>query len=73
MDPTTLAGNGFAGSLTPDAAFIAGQGPGYSSNGTYAGIFYGPAAQQVAGTMSMTGTDASGNWNGTGYFIGTQN
>ncbi len=73
MDPTTLAGNGFAGSLTPDAAFIAGQGAGYSANGTYAGIFYGPAAQQVAGTMSMTGTDASGNWNGTGYFIGTQN
>lgn len=73
MDPTTLAGNGFAGSLTPDAAFIAGQGAGYSANGTYAGIFYGPAAQQVAGTLNMTGTDTSGNWNGTGYFIGTQN
>lgn len=73
MDQTSIVGNGFAGTLTPDATFIGAMGPGFTAAGNYAGTFYGPAADQVAGTMTMTGTDAAGAWNGTGYFIGTQN
>ena len=48
-------------------------GPGFTATGNYGGAFYGPAADQVAGTMTMTGTDATGNWNGAGYFIGDKN
>jgi hypothetical protein len=73
MDQTAIVGNGFAGTLTPDATFIGAMGPGFSGSGNYGGTFFGPAADEVGGTMTMTGTDASGNWNGTGYFIGTKN
>lgn len=72
MDQTSIVGNGFAGTLTPDATLIGAMGPGFTAAGNYAGIFYGPVADQVAGTMTMTGTDATGAWNGTGFFIGTQ-
>ena len=73
MDQTSIVGNGFAGTLTPDATFIGAMGPGFTASGNYGGTFYGPAADQVGGTVSMTGTDATGAWNGTGYFIGTKN
>ncbi len=69
MDQATLSGNGFASTLTPDAAFITGQGAGWTGSGNYAVKFFGPAADQVAGTMTMTGTNSSGAWNGVGYFI----
>lgn len=72
MNQSNIVGNGFAGSLSADAALQASLDIGSSTTGTYSGGFYGPAAEQVAGTMTISGTDGSGAnpFNGIGYFIG---
>ena len=72
MDQTAITGNGFAGSLSPDAAFLAATGVS-GVNGSYAGTFYGPSADQVGGTMSLTGTQNGQAINGIGFFRGDQN
>lgn len=72
MDQTAITGNGFAGSLSPDAAFLAATGVS-GVNGSYAGSFYGPSADQLGGTMSLTGTQNGQAINGIGFFRGDQN
>lgn len=73
MDATTLSGNGFAGNLTPDAAFLTSLGTNASLSGTYGGTFYGPAAEQVGGTLSATGSANGQGFNAIGYYTGTKN
>lgn len=73
MDATTLSGNGFAGNLTPDAAFLTSLGANASLSGTYGGTFYGPAAEQVGGTLSATGSANGQGFNAIGYYTGTKN
>lgn len=72
MDQTTITGNGFAGTITPDATFLAATGTSGVS-GNYGGTFYGPAASQVGGTMTLTGTQNGQAVNGIGFFRGDQN
>ncbi len=73
MDQTALTGNGFAGTLTPNAAFLTSLGANASMTGNYGGTFYGPAAEQVGGTLSVTGSANGQGFNGTGYYTGTKN
>jgi hypothetical protein len=73
MDATTLSGNGFAGNLTPDAAFLTSLGANASMAGTYGGTFYGPAAEQVGGTLSATGSANGQSFNALGFYTGTKN
>lgn len=72
MDQTAITGNGFAGTITPDATFLAATGTSGVS-GSYGGTFYGPAASQVGGTMTLTGTQNGQAINGIGFFRGDQN
>jgi hypothetical protein len=70
LDKTTFDQNGFAGTVSPDATFIGNAGL-QSGSGTYSGAFYGPNAEEVAGTLGFTGTEVGGSGlNGYGYFIG---
>jgi len=72
LDKTTFDQNGFKGSVSPDATFIDNAGL-QSGSGTYAGAFYGPEAEEVAGTLGFTGTEVGGSGlNGYGYFIGNK-
>ncbi|MDN5788246.1 transferrin-binding protein-like solute binding protein [Pseudorhodobacter sp.] len=62
--------NGFKGSVSADAAFADNSGLTVGS-GTYGGAFYGPAANEVAGGLTFTGTAEGGTaLNGIGYFQG---
>lgn len=58
MDPAMLNGNGFNGTLSPDATFSAANG---DIDGTYSGAFYGATAEGVAGALSIQGTDSIGH------------
>jgi hypothetical protein len=70
LEKTTFDQNGFAGTVSPDATFIGNAGL-QSGSGTYAGAFYGPNAEEVAGTLGFIGTEVDGSGvNGYGYFIG---
>lgn len=72
MDQTAISGNGFAGTLTPDATFLADTGVS-GTTGSYAGTFYGPSADQLGGTMTLTGSENGQAFNGIGFFRGDQN
>ncbi|MFN3973130.1 MAG: transferrin-binding protein-like solute binding protein [Gemmobacter sp.] len=72
MDPTTINGNGFAGTLTPNATLLTSTGISGAS-GTYGGTFYGPAGQQVGGTMTLSGTEGATGFVSTGFFEGNRN
>lgn len=62
--------NGFKGSVSPDATFASDSGL-TGGSGTYGGAFYGPAAQEIAGGLTFTGTgEGATKLNGIGYFIG---
>ncbi|RUS65009.1 hypothetical protein EGN72_01975 [Pseudorhodobacter sp. E13] len=72
MDKTTFDKNGFRGSISPDATFANSSGLSNGS-GTYSGAFYGPKAEEVAGTLSLTATEEGGGGiNGIGYFVGNK-
>lgn len=58
MEPAMLNGNGFTGTLSPDATFTAANG---DIDGTYSGAFYGATAAGVAGALSIQGTDVVGH------------
>ncbi len=51
LDPTTITGNGFSGTMTPDATLLATLAGGATGAGTYGGTFFGPSADQLGGTM----------------------
>lgn len=72
MDTATISGNGFAGTLTPDATYSGAIGL-TAGSGNYGGTFYGVNGEQVGGTMTMTGTTAAGGFNGSGFFYGNKN
>ena len=62
----TISGNGFTADIVSDETFAAGD---VKASGVMNGKFYGPEAEQVAGTMSgdiSVGEDFNGVW--TGWF-----
>jgi len=68
MNPAPFQVNAYQGTLTPDAAFRTAADIG-SFNAGYSGAFYGPAAEETAGTISGTGTGTDGaGFNTSGYF-----
>jgi hypothetical protein len=73
MTETDLSVNGFTGKIVPDANY---NGALNLTSSAYAGAFYGPNADEVGGTLSLTGTAAApaggGDFNGIGYFTGTK-
>ena len=73
LDPTAINSNGFAGTMTPDAATLAQIAGGATGTGTYGGTFYGPSANQLGGTMTFSGTAGGVGQNGIGYFSGNMN
>ena len=73
MNSSTINGNSYSGMLTADGAFTAASGVTIDPSSTYSGSFYGPAAEQTGGGIALTGSDASGDFNGIGYFTGDKN
>lgn len=73
MDPAKITGNGFSGILTPDSTFKSAAGNPTITAGQYSGNFYGPVADEVAGTMSLSGSNTSGNFNANGFFTAKKN
>lgn len=70
MDETSINGNGFSGTLTPDAALLAAS-QNSSLSGTYGGSFYGPEGEQVGGTLAISGMgDEGDSFVGAGFFEG---
>ena len=70
MNSTPFIQNGYKGTLSTDAAWR--EGFPDLVDGTYSGAFYGPAAEEVGGVLSATGTNEDGAFNAYGYFIGDQ-
>ncbi len=60
-----IVGNGFAGTFTLDEEYRNAQGITNNSTGNYAGNFFGPAADDIAGVMRF---DAQGSAIGLGGF-----
>ncbi len=74
MNSSTISGNSYSGTLTPDAAYTADTGVTLDASSRYSGAFYGPAADQTGGTLSLSGTDGGGSgFNGVGYFSADKN
>lgn len=73
LNQTAITGAGFTGTVSADAAFTAGSGATLAPTSRYSGAFYGAAAQQVGGTIAVTGTDEDGAFNGAGFFVGDDN
>lgn len=73
MDAASISGNGFAGTLTPDPTFKNTIGNPSISNGTYAGTFFGPAAEEVGGTLSAEGSGSGGAFNLNGFYQAKKN
>lgn len=72
MQETALTGNAFDGTLAADAVWQADTGATFT--GSYAGAFYGPAAEEAAGSISVTATDDDlGDLNGIGFFSTSKN
>ena len=63
--------NGFRSSLTGDST-LAASGLTLGSGSTYSGAFYGPAAEEVGGVLSATGTFEGENYNAVGFFVADQ-
>lgn len=72
MNETAITGNSFAGTTTPDADLRTALDLSDDTSGTYAGRFYGPNAEEVAGTLTISGADGSGSdpFSGIGFFYG---
>lgn len=64
LGTANINGNGFTGGMSGDADFNANIAT-LDASSTYSGTFFGPAAEEVAGGVNMTGTAAGG-----GAFIG---
>ena len=73
MNNAPISGNGFSGTVTPDSTFASTASNPTISSGTYSGNFFGPAADEVGGTLSLTGTNTSGAFNANGVFTATKN
>ena len=63
LNSTGITGNGFAGTVSADSAFTTEVGT-VGAGSSYAGTFFGTAANEVAGGVSLTGTSAE---DGTPY------
>ena len=70
FDSAPISGNGFAGSFRLDAAGRTESNLTNNPVGSYAGNFFGPDADDIAGVMQMNGTHANGTLLGIGGFRG---
>ena len=70
MTKAQISANGFAGGKL--VAHDPGGDIGSLDGSTYSGRFYGPDADQVAGTLSIQGTGDDGKFVGTGFFAGNK-
>ena len=68
FDSAPISGNGFAGSFRLDAAGRTESNLTNNPVGNYAGNFFGPDADDIAGVMQMNGTHANGTLLGIGGF-----
>lgn len=57
LEATDIVGNGFEGAATADAGFNAAIGT-VGTDSSYSGTFFGPDAEEVGGTISLTGDTA---------------
>lgn len=71
MTTASIDDGAFSGSLTADADLLALEGLGLTDDnlGTYAGRFYGPNGEEVAGTVAATVQTDEGVQNGVGFFL----
>ncbi len=74
MEKAPFAVNGFTGKLMPDADYLAASpGVSISNTSSYSGAFYGPAAEEVGGVLSISGVGQNGiPFNGVGAFSATR-
>ena len=68
FDSAPIVGNGFAGTFTLDSATRTAHSITDNPTGNYAGNFFGPAADDIAGVMRFSGTSSQGNFLGRGGF-----
>jgi hypothetical protein len=75
MQETDFAASGFTGNIAADGAYNGALS--LSGTSTYSGAFFGPTAEEIGGTLSLTGTAAApaigGAFNGIGAFTGSKN
>lgn len=71
LNRTAISGNGFTGGVSADSAFTTEFGT-VDAGSTYSGTFFGTAAGEVAGGISMSGSSAVGGtpYIGWGFFHG---
>jgi len=71
MTSATITDGAFSGNLTADSELLATTDLGISDAdiGTYAGRFYGPDGEEVAGTIAVAVQTEDGIENGVGFFI----
>ena len=67
MEQAEFDVNGFRGGMSASADYAAGS-EDLVNNSSYSGAFYGPAAEEVGGTISGSGAGR----NGAGYFYGNK-
>jgi hypothetical protein len=74
MEEAPFAVNGFTGRLAPDAEYLAASpGASVDPSSTYSGAFYGPAAEEVGGVLSISGVGQNGlPFNGVGAFTASR-
>lgn len=74
LESGTIADNGFSGAVSADAAFVGAVDTAFGTatgdlSGEYGGLFFGPEADEVGGTFSISSDGAVG----VGGFIGEKN
>lgn len=72
MMETSIQGNGFSGAIEADSTLQTNLGLGSTGSTTYSGRFYGEAADEASGTISMDATLDGTPHNGTGFFRTTK-
>ncbi|MEJ6398249.1 hypothetical protein [Yoonia sp. 208BN28-4] len=73
MTAATITAEGFSGDLIADPTFASQVlAPNQSRIGTYGGTFYGPAAQEAAGAISVTAAGQDNDIVGAGFFTTAQ-
>ena len=72
MRESTFSVNGFQGRLAPDATFNSENEVTLDPDSKYSGAFFGPNAEEVGGTFSISGSDEDGDFNGIGFFSANQ-
>lgn len=73
MMETSIEGNGFSGAIEADSTLQTSLGLGATGSTTYSGRFYGEAAEEASGTISMDATLDGTAHNGIGFFRTTKN